>query len=82
MKASAAFFCASGTSFGIAAFQLPITAPPAPPRPRGSATVSSLPTTADLAGSSKLANAAVTTSPIAALPVARSWITSPWPSVA
>ena len=47
-------------------------APPMPLRPAGSGKVSSLPTTADFAGSSKLANAAVTTSPIGALPVASS----------
>src|SRR5439155_1371366 len=58
----------------------PISAPRAAPCPLGNGAVSSLPTTADLLGSSKLANAAVTTSPCAALPVARSWITSPWPS--
>src|SRR5205823_11584147 len=57
---------------------LPSSAGGFPSAGAGTGTAMTLPTTADLAGSSKLLHAAETTIACAALPVARSWITSPW----
>src|SRR5882724_7878374 len=65
--------------FGTEKCQLPMATPGVLPGRPGSTAALTLPATVDLLGSCRLAQAAVTTWIMAALPTPINWITSAWP---